>query len=170
MSNPFTKVHAAIWELLESDNAFNDAVKVGNRIKFTDDNERTNKLKQAVVTADMPELAVVITGIDAALFNTSSSSKFILTFSLIINTGDFQLDRIALDVNWILYCNLAKWKGTLSAVEWCNERFVKRVDFISNAIGQTVAERNRGINGFSSVAQIVVECHLKTSNLNYTEI
>lgn len=162
--NPFTLIHDKIWEVLEADAQFAALVKVGNRVKYNSSTD-ADPIKQSVVTDDMPEVAVTFNGNIANIHETSSSSKFIITFQLIINTGDFRANEKLLAILWVIYKNIITWRTQFATLEFSGERFLKRVDCKTVAAGQSDPNRNRSIKGWTAVCDLEFEVHLTTSNI-----
>jgi hypothetical protein len=166
--NPLTKIYLAIWELLNASPEFAEAVRVGNQVSYMREDNR-DPLKQSVATADLPEVALVQNGIDCNLFNTSSGTKFVVEYALIINTGDFRLGETTSLLNWVAVCQFAKWKDYLAALTWKGKTFLKVCRLLNAKTGQSDPNRNRQINGFTTVWVISCECHITTSDLSVTE-
>lgn len=168
--NPFTRVHNGMWSLLEADDDFNRLIKEGNKVRYDQQYDRGSGIKPTVITADMPEIAIIQTRLQINTPHTSSTTKFNSTFSIIVNSGDFRLNEVGHDINWVLLCRIAQWKTALGDITWKNEHFVKSVKPISDVqIGHSDPEHNRRINGWITVWAVEIECHLATANLTYTE-
>lgn len=166
--DPLSKLHNAIWDLFEGSPEFVAMFKPGNRIKFNSPTD-TNPVKQTVATADTPEFAVVPQGITPNLFDTSSSTKVVARYQLIVNTGDWRVNEISNIANWIILCNLAKWRDTLTALTWKGKPYVKVVRVLDLQQGETDAQRNRGIRGWATVWQCEIEMHFRTLDLTIIE-
>jgi len=162
--NPFTLVYDRLWTLLEAETTLATMIKPGNRLKFNSETNR-NPLKESIASADMPEMLILAPGCDVNLFNSSTSSLFDMDYSIVVNTGDFRLTAIALQISWLVYCQAVKWRSELTSLQWCGDSFVKNVQFNNVSVGESIAERNRGINGFTEVLKVQVQMYLKTSNI-----
>lgn len=165
LSNPFTLVYDGLWTLLEHYPAFVSDVKVANRLKY---NSATNRdpLKQTVEVADLPEVALICSGThDAKMRANSSSSKCIRQYQWIINTGDFRLNEILHQIEWDIYVGMQDWDKILTALQWANKSFVKRVDFTDVSEGQSDPSRNRSIRGWTAIWGCEVEMWFTTSDL-----
>jgi hypothetical protein len=166
--NPFSKVIDALWTLLEADVNFTDLVKTANRVKYNSETIR-DPIKQNVAPADMPEVAIVYSGGPQNLFDTSSSTKLVASFDIIVNTGDYRLTEFAMKLEWIILNNLVQWRTVMAALEWRGENYVKRVTISSNVTGETIAARNRGLKGWTVVKTLDVEMHFKTTNVVFSD-
>lgn len=166
--NPLTRVYDKIWDLFEAIPAFNEFFKDGNKIKFNSATDR-NPQKQNIATDDLPECMLLTEGMEPNIFDSSSSSKIIQNYSLVVHTGDFRLHEYALKINWIAIVALKDWKSTLGALQWRGENFVKVVRIPSVVIGQSEGQRQRGISGWGEIFRISVEMHFKTSNIVVSE-
>ncbi len=168
LHNPFTLLYDELWNLLEQSPELSQLVAVGNRLKFNDEFNR-EPLKETVATADMPEILILSDGGDFNLMNSSSTSRFDLSYSIVINTGDYRLNVFAHQIQWFIFCQFVKWKTTLTTLTWKNEAFVKNVRLSNVTTGESMAERNRGINGFTTVCKILVEVIINTANIVPTQ-
>jgi len=166
--NPFTKVLEQLWTLLEADTQFTDRIPPANRVKY-DSTTDNNPIKQIVATADLPEFAVAFGGAAINLFDSSSSTKVVSRWMFVINTGDWRVNEFAQVLNWIVLCNLRQWKTGLGALTWKGETFVKRVHILDLASGESDPNRNRQIKGWTSVFNLEIEMHFKTTNLVFSE-
>lgn len=167
--NPFTKVFDKLWELFELDTEFTSRIPEGNRVKYNSTTDR-EPLKQNIASADVPEFAITFDAGNINLFDTSSSSKVVAQYRMIINTGDFRVNEYAQLITWIVICNLRLWKTHLGALTWKDATFVKRVHILNLATGQSDPERNRQIKGWTSIFTVEVEMHFKTTNLVFSEL
>lgn len=161
--NPFTLVFDALWEMPLTHPLFVSMVKEGNRIRFNTPSR--DPLKQTVAGADLPEVILTSEGLSAALYNTSSTTKCVRKYSWLISCGDLQINEVLFQVEWAIFVSMLSWKEKLAALTWHDEHFVKRADVTSVTNGQSNAEANRGIRGWSALWQCEVEMHFKTSLL-----
>lgn len=166
--NPFNKVYTAIWDLITADSAFTDLVAVRNCVRFDSEDDR-QPIKETVQSADLPEVVLQLAEILINLRSTSSSSRFVLNFDLICNAGDYRLNEIAANLNWIVVCQLAKWCETLTAITWKGAPFVTQVSIDNARVGESDPRRNRGVKGWVTIFRVSVELNLKTSHLTVTE-
>jgi hypothetical protein len=166
--NPLTKLYTAIWTLLEDDNDLAEIVEVGNCVKYDSDTDR-NPLKEQVATSDLPEVVLLFDGAAVNLHNTSSSSRILARYQLVINAGDYRLNVVANQINWLIICNFARWQSTLTELKWKNLPFVKCVRLNNAQVGESDPQRNRQIRGWVTIWQAEIECHIKTSDLVFTE-
>ncbi len=166
--NPLTRVYDAIWDLFTGVTEFSEFFNVGNIIDFSDESTR-DPLKINAATEDMPECILVPENMTPNLFDSSSSTKIIQNYAFIIHTGDLRLHAYILKINWIALVALKNWKTTLGQLQWKGENFVKVVRIQDSTIGRTEGERERRINGWSSIFRVSVEMHLKTENIVVTE-
>ncbi len=164
VTNPFDMVYDALWDLAEGSHLLSSLVKPKNRIKL---NGRTDysPIKDEVSRADLPELMLISTGSRGNMQNTSSSSMFIRTYEWMIATGNQNVMGGLLDVEWALFCAMCNWPNVINALQWNGEAFCKRTALTTIDTGLADAERNRGIEGWSSLWGVEVEMHFKTSEL-----
>lgn len=166
--NPFTILYDGLWGLLEASPEFAATFKPGNRVRY-DSETAINPLKEAIANADLPEVILIDDGMQAELLNTSSTSKVMTNYSLMISTGDFRWSMYTAQINWIILCNLSHWQTKLGALTWCGQHFVKLVRVLDNTTGQSIPERNRSIEGWTTIWKLQCELHFSTVNLAFQE-
>lgn len=162
--NPFVLVHNKLWELVEAHPNCGSIVAAGNRIKFNSPTVR-NPIKPSVQDADLPELMLVTNGGDTNLMDTSSSTRVTRRWDFIISTGDLRTNHYLYQVEWMLLVALLGWKTELTALEWKEKTFVKKLTVPDIDEGQSDKEKNRNIEGWSSLWRCDVEMHFKTKDL-----
>lgn len=163
-SNPFSDVYDALWDLAEASDLLTSLVKPKNRVKFNQ--TRTGgTIKDQVSEADLPELVLVASGSSCNLHDTSSSSRITRNYEWIISTGDLRINNKLLPVEWAIFCAMLDWPTVLASLQWQGAGFIKRTAVTDISTGQSDAERNRGIAGWSSIWGIEVEMHFQTSLL-----
>lgn len=160
-SDPFSMTFAALWALAESSPRLQEVVRLGNRIKMQD----RDSWKDQIASADLPELVLITNGMTGNLQETSSTTKFVRTYSWLLSTGDMRLTHLLYPVEWSIVCAMTRWKEVLAPLEWRGDRFIKRMGLGVVDEGVSDRERNRGIAGWSSVWRIEVEMHFTTSKI-----
>jgi hypothetical protein len=151
--NPLSLIHDAVWAAVSVDTELNGLIKAGNRIKL---DERAS-IKNQVQDADLPELILIPRSGVGNLTSTSSSVSFELTFDWLLSTGDLRVNYRLYPVLWSLYRAMSKYQRVAGAALYNDKKFITGVAFSSVNIGESDAERNRGIKGFSSVFSFVVK-------------
>ncbi len=164
VDNPFTAMYTALWDLAAASEYLSSLIRLKNRIRF-DYAGQSSPIKDVVSNADLPELMLVATSGTPSLRNTSSSSMITRNYEWILSTGDMSVSNKLLDVEWAIFCAMVDWPDVVTALQWNGSRFVKRCAFTDLTVGQSDPERNRGIEGWSSVWALEVEMHFKTSDL-----
>jgi len=149
--------------MLEANSAFTDLVKAGNRIKFTGTNR--DPIKREVASAGLPEVRIIMTGSTPHPGNTSASSRDTVTFEVQVSSGDQRLDAVHLPLRWVIFRALAGAYTALGTIEWNSKAFVKNV--LPQTVGDGVsdADLNRGIQGWSAVWAVEIDCWFDTSDL-----
>lgn len=160
--DPLTVIHEAAWAEFDGDTAMAALVAPKNRIKFTDRSD----LKKHVQDADLPEVILIPRSNVGNLTSTSSSVSFEITFDWLISTGDYRVSFRILPVIWNLYRVMSKFQQSASSLEFGGRKFCNGITFNSNTIGESDAERNRGINGFSAVMSFTVKMNFLRTTLN----
>lgn len=161
--NPFTQVYDSLWSLVTDHPDIDDIVKVGNRIDFSADKRQPHK--NQIATADLPELVLVQGGLRGSLYHTSSSTRCTREYRWLISTGDFRINHFLNKVEWMLFVAHLGWTSTLTSLQYNGASFVKRCEILDAQTGASDPERNRNIQGWSSIWRIEVEMHFKTSDL-----
>lgn len=157
--NPFELIYDRLWTLALTSNTISSLVKVGNRIRF-DDNDNRDPLKGTVATADLPELSLLTEGqASANIHKTTCHVNVIRRYAFVIATGDMRLTEHLHKLEWGLFCALTNWKDTLFQLKWNDKLFVKRLDALDALHGTTDSLQNKGIKGWSAVWRCEVECY-----------
>ena len=148
--DPFSAVYEALWELAEGSPPLTALVKPGNRIKFNK-TRVADPVKKEVSDADLPELTLICTTSVVNMMDSSSSTKVVKNYDWIIATGDLNLLRKLMPVEWYLVCAMLRYPAVLNALQWEGQSYVKVCRVTGVSAGLTDSERNRGIVGFSSI-------------------
>lgn len=153
--NPFALAYSALWDLAMRSRDLAARVKEGNRIRF-DAPEKRAPLKPEIAAADTPELALVVRGMGSQLNNTSSTSEVTRNYAWMVSSGDYRYNQIISQVEWSLFCGMAGWRTTLTALKWRDKGFVKRVQMPSGSTGLSDPALNRNILGWTAVWSVDV--------------
>ena len=164
-TDPFSLVYDALWDTAVAYDAFADLVALKSRISFNDDANRS-PVKNLIAPADLPEVILAPVGGSGDLFHTSCSSMVIKRYMWLISTGDLRVDAGKLfPVEFALMRAMCHWQTRVSPLTWAGNTFVKRLDMLDLSEGESDAERNRGIKGWSALWTCEVEMHFATSQL-----
>lgn len=151
--NPLKLVHDALWEAVSADEELDDLIKAGNRIKL----EERSDIKTQVQDADLPELILIPRSGIGNFTSTSSSVSFEVSFDWLISTGDMRVQFRLYPVVWSLFRAMSAYQRTAGSLVYKGNRFINGVTFQTVNVGESDAERNRGIKGFSSVFSLTVK-------------
>lgn len=169
MADPFSLVYDALFDLAFAHPGLNEMVKAKNRASYTSETNRTDPVKDKILTDDVPEIVLLSLGVTSGnLHATSSTSKVTRRYAFHITTGDFRLNKFVLPIEWALCCALVDWKETLTTLKWPVESdwsYVKHCQIADISEGFADAEKNRGIRGWSAVWACDLEMHFKTADL-----
>lgn len=166
---PFSRLYSAVWDLFCADPVFNNLIPEGNRIRYDSDTNRDPD-KTSETTADTPRFELTQGGGAVNLNNTSDTSMIKQTFSAIVITGDQRINAYANIIQWMIVCNIKKWKQNLSSLKWCGLPYVKVVRVTEAAIGFAAANKPNAAKGWNAVWTIEVEMHFSTNQqLVFTE-
>ncbi len=161
--NPFDQVFSALWGMVVEHPAVTALVKPGNMIRF-DQGDR-DPSKDTIASADVPEITLVQDGLaDINLHDSSCTSRIRRRYVWMIHSGDNRL-KIMNPVQWALLCAMCDWKAALGPLSWNGTKFVKELNFVDAREGQSDAEQNRGLKGWSTAWGVNVGMNFKTSDL-----
>lgn len=153
--DPITAIHDAAWAAFEGNPELIALVAPGNRIKL--DNRAS--LKAAVQNGDLPEVILIPRALVGNLTSTSSSVSFEATFDWLISTGDYRVSHRIAPVLWHLFRAMVEFQENVSKLTYNGRAFTNGCFLNSTNIGESDAERNRGIRGFSSAMNFTVKMH-----------
>lgn len=161
-ANPFTLVYDALWACTDRHPTL-AALKSGNKVKFNQDSQAP--LKDVIQDADLPELILRSDGLQVALYDTSSTSKFVRKYTWVLSTGSYRIDERLYQIEWAIAVAMLAWPTVLGALTWQGNHFVKRVEVTQASEGESDSQRNRGIKGFSALWSCDVHMHIPTAIL-----
>lgn len=121
--NPFSMVYEALWDMLTARADFAAQIREGNRISFGDPH-KPDPTKHGLTAADLPQVALVSTGMEANLFSTSNGSHCIRRYQWILRTDGLPLKQLH-EIEWAVFCGMATWNTVLTALQFEGKRFVK---------------------------------------------
>lgn len=166
--NPYLIAYDFIWEMVDNFAPFADEFKAGNIINLADENRR-DPMKDNILTADLPEIILIMAGGDGNLHRSSSSSNIIQQFQFLISTGERRLTLIS-DLKWYAYQALWAWqKQGFGAALYANETFITRLDWVNVVEGESDPALNRGIMGWSTIISFEAEFEFSQTQLEYTD-
>lgn len=162
--DPFTLVYQGLWALALQSEYIATQVSVGNRVDYS---KAGLPVKATVAAADLPELGLVPKECSCNLHMSSSTSKVVRTYEWILSTGEFRLADKLFPLQFALLCAMTGWKSSfMTGLLWKNStHFVKRLELKDFTDGESRAELNRGIRGWSSIIGVEVEMHFVTADL-----
>ena len=160
--DPFSLVYKSIWDCVNGNEHVTSLVKPKNKIRL--DLEQ-HPIKPNVSDSDLPEILLIPDGASVNIRATSSGTKVTRRFAWVITTGQTLLCERILPVEFALIRAMKSWPDTIAQATWNNKRFITRVDLGEVAEGESDAERNRGIRGWSALMNIQVEMIFQTEDL-----
>jgi hypothetical protein len=163
-TDPFTLCYGELKSLAQASPRLTSMVRPGNQIWYNDPG-RVPPDKDQVGEGDLPELALVVTGLDAALRSTSSGSYATLTYQWQAATGDPNVERLLLPLLWAVYAAMCPWPSTAPQLLWNGQPFIKEVKMTEASLGLSDAARNRGIGGWSALWSTQVVMAFKTQDV-----
>jgi hypothetical protein len=160
MNNPLSDVYDALWTSTKAHPVIGQ-LSTSNLVQF---NTR-QPLREQLQAADLPELVLVSTGGSSSLTSSSSSTRLSKRFDWILTTGDMRVDEVLFPLSWALLESMARARLALFALEWKEQRYVKRVQEIQIREGESEAARRINVRGWVAVQSIEVEMHFHTTSL-----
>jgi hypothetical protein len=88
--NPLLGIYNGLWYILESNSTFTGIVRPGNRVKYGSLPEG-DPLKEKILQGDAPEVAIVPVAGNVSIPNTSSTSKMIKKYNIMMTTKSKKL-------------------------------------------------------------------------------
>lgn len=153
-TDPFTEIYDAIWSLLEGNDRFCDLVALGNRVKFSGDDDPRIKVEK-LLPSDAPEVRVVAGAINPHLFRTSNGSSIKRTFRVEIYTDKLTQTAGIFPVEWSIIQAVTGGKDKLAGLD-----HVKTLRFVNERDpGLDPTRRSRG---WYSVLAVEVESWFRT--------
>jgi hypothetical protein len=162
--NPFTLTYTALAKLLLSNPRLKRLLEMGTLIRY-DKTGTPNPAKKDVTPGDLPEIILIPSGFTSNLHATSSSSRVLRQYTLLVSTGTQELNYLLNQVQWEVLIAFANWKSVMGALEWRDAAFVKRVDVLSIDEGLSDPALNRGVKGWSAIWSCEIEMYFQTSEL-----
>lgn len=174
-TNPFQKCYDKVLSMMMqgANNPLVEMIKPGNVVNYGTLSEfDRNITKDAVASADMPELRLIDEGGNTNFHANSSGAEYKQSLTLICQTGDMRYGMFASRINWYILCNFCKdgaWKTALSGLTWNGTEFIKNIDIVPIQIGMSNPERGNGIAGWTVIWRMIITMRIANVNLVYTE-
>jgi len=156
LTDPYTQVYNALWDLLEAQTGLTKKVRFGNRIKLTGDNPQP--YRREALNADFPEL--VIEPVSGGEITYSSTAIMIgQNFTIGIASGDLRLQKQAFPLKWEIIKALYKTRGNLDL------DFVTQVRLRDLTEMRLDEQSNRGASGWVVAIGVSVDMCFPTTDL-----
>lgn len=168
MSNPYTQVYNALWDLMRAWPAFADTVKAGNRIQFT--GKLREIIKAEIAVGDLPEVRLVAVSDTPHLQRTSNSTSTVMTLEWQVSTGDQRLDVMLFPLKWEMFRAMSKWETVLTPLTWNGHTFAKLFRPLISVDGQLESDLIRGIKGWSTIWSCTIEMWFRTLDLQDKDV
>ena len=154
-TDPITKIYDALFQMVaDHEAATSQLFRLGNEIKFRSESDPT---KQNINTVDVPELVLSLSKFAPMMDNTSSSSEVTLGYTWLISSGSYDSISIG-NIVWEMFRLMHDWKTALTALTYSGQQFVKSAKLLPASFGLSDPDRNRGIEGWSSVWEFEIYC------------
>ncbi len=149
ITNPIRLLYSALWDILEAQTEFTDAVPSGNRIKYSQSSIPPDA-KDTLSTADYPDVRIVATGLQSHHHQTSSSSSLMVLWEIQVASGDRRFQTL-FDVEWSIFRAMADWETYVTDVKWNGNELVNRCRTLQARSTLGDPKLDRGNQGWSSV-------------------
>lgn len=162
--DPFTRVYDALWTCVVEHPYLGAVFKVGNRVDLID---KRAFVKEKLASADLPELLLIPQSLKGNLHASSSSSSVIKRYQWVMTSGDYRVDKYLFPISWAIYTSMVRCQKILTTLKMDGDdkTFVRRADLIDSTDGQSQAQRDSNIKGWSTVQTIEVEMYFTTTDL-----
>lgn len=164
MTDPFTQIYNALWAGAERNTALTDYLRPGNRIKY----DLAIGGKQQINDNDIPELALVSTGMKCNLLDTSSTSQITKDYTWYLTTGEYEINKYLNPITWELVRAMVDWEKFLCPLTWpegSDYHYIIRAEVMEGDEGTAMSASNRNINGWAAALNIDVVCAFRTSDM-----
>jgi hypothetical protein len=163
VTNPIRLLYSALWDILEAQSDFAAGVPTGNRIKYSE-TARPPDAKDALSTADYPDVRILATGFRSHHHRTSSSSTLDVLWEIQVSSGDTRFQTL-FDVQWWIFRAMAGWEAQVTDVKWEGEELVKSCRTLQARTALGDPKLDRGNQGWSNVWAGVTKLWITTSDL-----
>lgn len=163
MDNPFTQIYNALWTGAERNKAITDYIRAGNRIKYDvaiGDKEQINE-------NDLPELALISTGMTSNIMETSSTTLVVKNYTWFISTGEYDINEFLNPISWELLRCMVDWDKFLCSLTWPDENwhFIIRLNVADTEEGTMMSNLSRNIKGWAAAMTLDVMCCFRTDDM-----
>lgn len=163
--DPFSQLYNALWTMVERNRELKKLIPEGNRIRYQHESE----LKEQPNFADRPELQLLSGGGSFGGRDNNTSRSVTKEFVWGITTADFRVNQLFNKVSWELFRSMSDWECVLCNLSWCNCRFVQNFRLISAEDSLLMTQLDKGLDGWSSLWQVEVDCGFLIRDLKLKE-
>lgn len=121
--------------------------------------------KGSIITADMPEIALIASQIAGNLIASSSSTEVIVSYGWVVRTGSFDFKELTSELIWGVLTASAAWCDELPKLRWNDRPFVKNVQLQSVDMLWDDSTLNKGIEGWSFNWPLLVTMYFHSKEL-----
>lgn len=150
--NPFSLVYDQILADAKNNRVLQKYIRAANYQDF-----KTKSFpKQSISSADLPELALLCTGLTGNLTASSSSVQVDVGYGWLLTSGSFDYTGLTAEIMWGLLGASSAWCGSLSKLVWNDRTFVRNTVLGEANCSIQSEEGNRGISGWTADWQLTV--------------
>jgi hypothetical protein len=164
--DPLSLTYAYLWKLVEQYPPWADMVRTGNRLHL-DKNSR-NPFKETLKAADLPQVTLLPTEANNNLHSNSSSAVIVQNFTLGINAGELQVNRVYFPLKFYTLQALACFRADMGTVKWKGYPFLKKLE-VPQAT-DTISELDASGNIISWDSLITISCEMWFPNELFMEV
>ena len=155
--DPFTQVHAALWDALEDNEDFAATVKAGNRIKYNSTVEHPRKSE--VMIADMPEVTIIPLGGLNRIQLSSDHIQITRRYNIMMQSGSQRANLQLYPLEWLVLKILYAQSDSLGL------SFVRAFRLQDSELELTAEESSRGKPRWSSALTVAVDMTIPKEDL-----
>lgn len=159
--DPYSKTLDVLWAALHAKPEWTALVKPANEIAFM--GEMRSPIKENAQTSDYPMAAFRITSSLANSVADSATRTDLVTFQLVLSSGDQRLDAIYLPLRWAAFLALAP-VATTEAMK-LSHYFVKRCRLMGAQDGKVDPEIGGPVKGWSGLWNVEVLMAFSASSM-----
>jgi len=168
MTDPFSLIHDALFEIVQQSNAVKLAVS-NYKKNVISGNESRLVGYDSVMPSDLPQIYQTPVGLSGQIMFSSATVALTRGFEFRVLTGEQRPNKMLYPVEFALICALteANYGQKLRQLEWKGGRFVLSTEIVGSEEG-IGSDDNNGIKGWSALFQVEAELSLSRQTLiNY---
>lgn len=164
--DPFSITYEYLWGLVEGYPPWAEMVRVGNRLHLNKNSR--NPFKDTLKAADLPQVTLLPTESNNNLHSNSSTAVIVQNFTLGINSGELQVNKVYFPLKFYTLQALACFRLDLGSVKWKDYPFLKKLE-VPQAT-DTISELDENGNIISWDSLVTISCEMWFPNDLFLEV